>query len=132
MGRQCGGRWLTAVAAASSAGVASVVAVDLNRARREMAERFGASEVRSSTAGLKDCGTPLEFSGSSAALQEGLRALDVRGVAVLAGAVAPDADVTFDPELVVRRTTPAELAEVGHDEAAGHGPPTPGAPAPTR
>lgn len=68
-----------------------------------MAERFGASEVRSSTAGLKDCGTPLEFSSSSAAVQEGLRALDVRGVAVLAGAVAPDADVTFDPESVVRR-----------------------------
>ncbi|MEU1304424.1 zinc-binding dehydrogenase [Streptomyces shenzhenensis] len=94
---------LTAVAAASSAGAASVVAVDPNRARRETAERFGASEARSSTAGLKDCDTLLEFSGSSAALQEGLRALDVRGVAVLAGAVAPDADVTFDPESVVRR-----------------------------
>ncbi|MFJ8604742.1 zinc-binding dehydrogenase [Streptomyces shenzhenensis] len=80
---------LTAVAAASSAGAASVVAVDPHRARRGMAERFGASEVQSSTVRLKDCDTLLEFSGSSAALQEGLRALDVQGVAVLAGPVAP-------------------------------------------
>ena len=45
----------------------------------------------------------LEFSGSSAALQRGLRALDIQGVAVLAGAVLPDVPVELAPESVVRR-----------------------------
>jgi threonine dehydrogenase-like Zn-dependent dehydrogenase len=45
----------------------------------------------------------LEFSGSSSGLQDGLGGLDVQGVAVLAGAVAADAPVAFDPEGVVRR-----------------------------
>jgi threonine dehydrogenase-like Zn-dependent dehydrogenase len=50
-----------------------------------------------------NCDVLLEFSGSSTALQDGLHQLDVQGVAVLAGSVAPDADVALDPEFVVRR-----------------------------
>jgi threonine 3-dehydrogenase len=92
---------LTAVAAAATAGASSVVAVDPAEDRRELARRFGATEVRPSVSGTFD--VLLEFSGSSAALQDGLRGLDVRGVAVLAGAVAPDTDVALDPESVVRR-----------------------------
>lgn len=94
---------LTAVAAAASAGATSVTAVDPSPARRELARRFGATDVRPSTADAETCDVLLEFSGSSAALQDGLRTLDVRGVAVLAGSVAPDVDVALDPESVVRR-----------------------------
>jgi putative phosphonate catabolism associated alcohol dehydrogenase len=94
---------LTAVAAAASAGAASVTAVDPAPERRELARRFGATDVVPSTTDTPTCDVLLEFSGKSAALQDGLRKLDVQGVAVLAGAVAPDGDVALDPEAVVRR-----------------------------
>jgi putative phosphonate catabolism associated alcohol dehydrogenase len=94
---------LGAIAAAATAGAASVTAVDPAAERRDLARQFGATHVASSAreAGVSD--VLLEFSGSSSALQDGLNELDVQGVAVLAGAVAADAPVAFDPERVVRR-----------------------------
>lgn len=94
---------LGAVAAAASAGASSVTAVDPDPGRRDLARRFGATDVRASVPDAGTCDVLLEFSGSSAALQDGLRALDVQGVAVLAGSVAPDTPVALDPESVVRR-----------------------------
>jgi threonine 3-dehydrogenase len=94
---------LVAVAAAASADASSVVAVDPAADRLDLARRFGATGVASSAAEAGACDVLLEFSGSSAALQEGLCQLDVQGVAVLAGAVAADAAVAVDPERVVRR-----------------------------
>lgn len=94
---------LTAVAAAASAGASSVTAVDPAVERRELARRFGATDVRPTIPDTGPYDVLLEFSGSSAALQEGLRTLDVQGVAVLAGAVLPDAPVAVGPESVVRR-----------------------------
>lgn len=94
---------LAAVAAAAKAGAASVLAVDPAPARRELAQRFGATAVAPSVSDDANCDVLLEFSGSSVALQGGLRALDVQGVAVLAGSVAPDAPISLDPESVVRR-----------------------------
>ncbi len=94
---------LTALAAAASAGASSVTAVDHAAERRELARRFGAGDARSSMPDDEPFDVLLEFSGSSAALQEGLRTLDVQGVAVLAGAVLPDAPVAVEPEAVVRR-----------------------------
>jgi putative phosphonate catabolism associated alcohol dehydrogenase len=94
---------LGAIAAAASAGAASVTAVDPAAERRDLAQRFGATHVAMSA---HDAGTGdilLEFSGSSSALQDGLRELDGQGIAVLAGAVAPGAAVALDPERVVRR-----------------------------
>ncbi|MFI9273370.1 zinc-binding dehydrogenase [Kitasatospora sp. NPDC052896] len=94
---------LTAVAAAATAGARSVTAVDPDAERRALAERFGATDVRPTMPTTEPFDVLLEFSGSSAALQEGLRTLDVQGVAVLAGAVLPDAPVALAPEAVVRR-----------------------------
>jgi putative phosphonate catabolism associated alcohol dehydrogenase len=94
---------LTAVAAAAWAGAASVTAVDPALERRELARRFGATDVRPAVDGVGPFDVLLEFSGSSAALQAGLGGLDVQGVAVLAGSVTPGADVAVAPETVVRR-----------------------------
>jgi threonine 3-dehydrogenase len=94
---------LTATAAAAAAGASSVIAVDPAPERRDLARRFGATDVRPSITDVGNCDVLLEFSGSSTALQDGLHQLDVQGVAVLAGSVAPDADVALDPEFVVRR-----------------------------
>ncbi|WP_197380686.1 zinc-binding dehydrogenase [Mycolicibacterium mengxianglii] len=94
---------ITAVAAAAAAGASSVIAVDPAAERRQLATQFGATAALSSVADVDTCDVLLEFSGSSAALQEGLRKLDIQGVAVFAGSVAPDGDVALDPESVVRR-----------------------------
>ena len=94
---------LGAIAAAATAGAVSVTAVDPAAERRHLAQRFGATNVAPSTRDAGPSDVLLEFSGSSSALQEGLDGLDVQGVAVLAGAVAVDAAVVFDPERVVRR-----------------------------
>ena len=94
---------LGAIAAAAWAAAASVTAVDPAASRRDLARRFGATHVEAS---LPDAGghdVLLEFSGSSAALQAALRTLDVQGVAVLAGSVAPDTPIALDAESVVRR-----------------------------
>ncbi|OPX08123.1 alcohol dehydrogenase catalytic domain-containing protein [Mycobacterium sp. AT1] len=94
---------LTAIAAAAWGGASAVTSVDVDRGRRYLARRFGATEAVALVSEAGPADVLLEFSGSSSALQEGLRALDVQGVAVLAGAVAPDADVAMTPESVVRR-----------------------------
>jgi putative phosphonate catabolism associated alcohol dehydrogenase len=94
---------LGAIAAAATAGASSVTAVDPAPERRDLAREFGATHVASSAREAGTSDVLLEFSGSSSALQDGLGELDVQGVAVLAGAVAADAPVAFDPERVVRR-----------------------------
>lgn len=94
---------LTAVAAAAAAGAASVTAVDPAPQRRELARRFGATSVVPSVSGVSSCDVLLEFSGKSAALRAGIDTLDVQGVAVFAGSVAPDGTIEVDPEAVVRR-----------------------------
>jgi putative phosphonate catabolism associated alcohol dehydrogenase len=94
---------LTAVATAAFAGASSVTVVDPAAERRELAGQFGATEVRATMPDAGPYDVLLEFSGSSAALQQGLRTLDVQGAAVLAGAVLPDTPVAVEPEAVVRR-----------------------------
>ena len=94
---------LGAIAAAATAGAASVVAVDPVAERRDLATQFGATDIASVAREAGTSDVLLEFSGSSSALHDGLGGLDVQGVAVLAGAVAADAPVAFDPERVVRR-----------------------------
>jgi putative phosphonate catabolism associated alcohol dehydrogenase len=94
---------LTAAAVAAQAGAASLTVVDPSCARREFARQFGATEVRSAAPEAGTCDVLLEFSGSSAALQNGLAALEIQGVAVLAGSVAPNGAIAVDPESVVRR-----------------------------
>lgn len=94
---------LTALAAAAAADASSVTAVDPTAERRDMAKRFGATAVVASIGDVAQCDVLIELSGKAAALQEGLGKLDVQGVAVFAGSVAPDGDIAVDPEAVVRR-----------------------------
>lgn len=94
---------VTALAAAADIGASSVTAVDPAAERRDLAVEFGATSVVASIADVDQCDVLLEFSGKSQALQEGLRKLDIQGVAVFAGSVAPDGDIAVDPEAVVRR-----------------------------
>jgi len=94
---------LTALAAAAAADAASVTAVDPAAERRELAKHFGATVVVASIAEVDQCDVLIELSGKAAALQDGVRKLDVQGVAVFAGSVAPDGDIAVDPESVVRR-----------------------------
>lgn len=94
---------LTALAAAADGGASSVTAVDPAAERRELAKQFGATAVVESIGDVDQCDVLIELSGKAAALQEGLRKLDVQGVAVFAGSVAPDGDIAVDPESVVRR-----------------------------
>jgi putative phosphonate catabolism associated alcohol dehydrogenase len=94
---------LGAIAAAAVAGASSVTGVDFAPERRQLAMQFGASNVAASVSEAGASDVLLEFSGSSAALQDGLSVLDGQGVAVLAGSVAPDTVVALDPESVVRR-----------------------------
>ncbi|ORA19952.1 zinc-binding dehydrogenase [Mycobacterium arosiense] len=94
---------LSAVAAAVSGGAAEVTAVDPDVARRQLARRFGAGAARDSASGTGACDVLLDLAGAPATLERGLAALDVQGVAVLAGSVTPNAAVAVDAESVVRR-----------------------------
>ncbi|GAA3526430.1 alcohol dehydrogenase catalytic domain-containing protein [Amycolatopsis ultiminotia] len=93
---------LTAAAATASAGAAAVTAIDVSAGRRVLAERFGATRAVADLADAGEIDALLEFSGSTAALQQGLRLLDIGGIAVLAGAVAPDGTLEISPEFIVR------------------------------
>ncbi|MDI5982863.1 zinc-binding dehydrogenase, partial [Amycolatopsis magusensis] len=74
-----------------------VVAVDPHPARRARAARFGAAEtVPAAAPGAFD--VAVELSGASASVAACLSALDIGGVAVLAGSVSPGEPVPIDPE----------------------------------
>ncbi|CAM2811466.1 zinc-binding dehydrogenase [Prescottella defluvii] len=88
---------ITAAAACAKAG-ARVRITDLDDARVELAHRFGAT---ADTGGSVDI--VLDYSGSAAAIADGLARLDVGGVLVLAGSVAPGPALAVNPESVVRR-----------------------------
>jgi putative phosphonate catabolism associated alcohol dehydrogenase len=94
---------LTAIAAAADAGASSVTAVDPAAERRDMAKQFGATAVVAAIGDVDQTDVLIELSGKATALQEGIGKLDVQGVAIFAGSVAPDGDIAVDPESVVRR-----------------------------
>ncbi|WP_375483684.1 zinc-binding dehydrogenase [uncultured Jatrophihabitans sp.] len=94
---------LTACASASRDAAAEVIAVDPDAGRRELALRCGATVTLASVDEAAEVDVVLEFSGVSTAVEAALGRLDVQGVAVLAGSVAPGAPVALDAEAVVRR-----------------------------
>jgi len=117
----CGMLGLTAIAAARGAG-ATVVAVDVDSSRRELARRFGAEAaaspgvraVRSAIAdaaarrpdwggsGRVGFGVAFELSGAEGSVQTLLECSDVGAAIVLAGSVFPAPSVPLSAELVVR------------------------------
>ncbi|WP_250008139.1 zinc-binding dehydrogenase [Actinoplanes sp. M2I2] len=92
---------LTATAVLAESG-AHVVAADPDPARLEMAHRFGAKEVMTSSAAVRDIEVAIELSGAAAAVGDALASLTIGGTLVLAGSVFPGPAVAVDPERVVR------------------------------
>lgn len=92
---------LTAVLAARAAGAAHVIAVDPSPGARALATGL-ADEVHASLVPGTLVDIALELSGVRAGVQTSVAALDLGGVAVLAGSVAPTSPVEVDPEWVVR------------------------------
>ncbi|MGJ3507449.1 zinc-binding dehydrogenase [Enemella sp. A6] len=93
---------LYAAAIAASVGAEAVVVVDPDPTRRELAGAFGATEVTDTAEG-QIADVVFELSGHPSAVRAGLAALDIGGVLVLAGSVAPRGTVDLDPENMVRR-----------------------------
>ncbi|NLT28891.1 MAG: alcohol dehydrogenase catalytic domain-containing protein [Propionibacterium sp.] len=93
---------LYAAAVSATGGAAEVVVVDPDPTRRGLAEQFGATSTAATADGaLAD--VVFELSGAPSSVRAGLAALDVGGVLVLAGSVAPHGTIEVDPEQVVRR-----------------------------
>ncbi|MBL7262207.1 zinc-binding dehydrogenase [Paractinoplanes lichenicola] len=93
---------LTATAVLASRG-ATVTVVDPDPVRAEQARRFGAAEVLTSAAGVRDIDVAIELSGAAVAVEGALASLGVGGTLVLAGSVTPGPAVGIDPERVVRK-----------------------------
>lgn len=102
---------LTAIAAAAdgtagepdpAAAAAEVIAVDPDPVRRDLARTFGATGVLRPEEPLPVTDVALDFSGAPSAVAAALGALDVGGVLVLVGSVAPGPAVAVDPERIVR------------------------------
>ncbi len=109
---------LTAAAMAKDA-AAKVVVIEPDPLRREVALAFGADAVADPNvddrhpsgvlAAIARAGgraamsrIALELSGSSSAVKQLLSLVDVGGVVVLAGSVAPGPQIPLDPERIVR------------------------------
>lgn len=92
---------LTAVAMAALGG-ARVTAVDPSPARRARAGQFGAARVLDVNDPTGPADIALELSGRTDAVRACLSALDIGGIAVLAGSVSPADAVPVDPEWLVR------------------------------
>ena len=93
-----------AVLGAALAGARTIIAVDVDDRKLEWARQFGATHTALSVQQAGTCDVLLEFSGSSPALQDGVRELDVQGVAVLAGSVATASAVTVVASECLMRT----------------------------
>lgn len=88
---------LTATAACLDAG-AAVQVIDHHPDRMALATEFGA---RPGDDGPVD--VAIDFTGSTAAVSAALARLDVGGILVIAGSVAPSPTLAVDPEQIVRR-----------------------------
>jgi putative phosphonate catabolism associated alcohol dehydrogenase len=103
-----------ACAMARTHGASSVVAVDIDTDRLDMAEHFGAdATIRTGAADAQgrtaDASSPthpfdvvLEFSGAPDAMETTLASLAIGGTAVWVGATYPDRPIHIDAEQVVR------------------------------
>ncbi|RFM30604.1 alcohol dehydrogenase [Deminuibacter soli] len=107
---------ITCAAMCRQAGANWIAAADISEKRLEEAITFGTDAIFDLTNGdetalhylrtqLPDGGVDIVFdmSGSASAMQTGLQALAVGGIAVWIGAVFPSAGLTVDPEQIIRR-----------------------------
>jgi threonine dehydrogenase-like Zn-dependent dehydrogenase len=94
---------LAAVAMLGEAGAGPVTVVDPDPERRALALAYGADAALDQSADLPTCDVAFDFSGSVDSIERVFATLDVAGVLVLVGSVAPSAPLGLDPERVVRR-----------------------------
>ena len=84
---------------------ATIVAVDMDAGRLEVARRFGATTVcltgEDYLAGTADIS--IDYSGVPSAMEATIADLAIGGTAVWVGGVAPRGNVTLNPETIVRR-----------------------------
>ncbi|MGC5165415.1 alcohol dehydrogenase catalytic domain-containing protein [Luteimicrobium sp. DT211] len=93
---------LCAAALAAAEGAADVVVTDVDPGRLAAARDFGATATRPAGEVLPAVDVAFELSGATSAVSAALDALDVGGVLVLVGSVAPAPPLALDPERVVR------------------------------
>ena len=98
---------------ANEAGAASIIAVDPNPLRTELACAFGASafandlasaehEVQLATDG-RGADIAFDFSGNNDAVLAAIHFVRIGGHAVLVGSVFPAESISLSPEMIVRR-----------------------------
>jgi len=94
---------LTACAMASTAGAASVVALDPDERRLKLAAQFGATFTTMDPKPSHGFDIALEFAGTPQACEQALAALRPGGHLLLAGSVFPSSPMQLPAELIVRR-----------------------------
>ncbi|MFG1912524.1 zinc-binding dehydrogenase [Kribbella sp. NPDC048928] len=106
----CGMLGLSAVAYARDRGCTTVIACDVDPARRALAERFGATVVVE-PAGLAEAtkqhgaDVVFELSGNSRAVQSAFEVADLAGRIALVGSVSPAPEISFEPSAFVKNLT---------------------------
>ena len=106
----CGMLGLTAVAYALDRGCGTVVACDLDPARRALAQEFGATvtvapqDLAAATT-RHGADVVLELSGSSSAVRSAFEVVDLAGRIALVGSVSPAPQVSFEPSGFVKNLT---------------------------
>ncbi|GAA3129534.1 putative phosphonate catabolism associated alcohol dehydrogenase [Kribbella aluminosa] len=106
----CGMLGLTAVAYARDRGCATVIASDVDPARRELATLFGATTVvepQDLAAATSKYGADVifELSGNSRAVQSAFDVVDLGGRIALVGSVSPAPEISFEPSGFVKNLT---------------------------
>ncbi|RXZ49182.1 alcohol dehydrogenase [Agromyces fucosus] len=106
----CGMLGLTAVAYAKDRGVETVIAVDIDPARRALALEFGATfavapEDLAATAKEHGADVVFELSGNSRAVQSAFDIVDMGGRIALVGSVSPAPEISFEPSGYVKNLT---------------------------
>lgn len=106
----CGMLGLTAVAYARDRGVKTVIASDVDPARRELAHQFGATstvgpDTLETVVAEHGADVVLELSGNSGAVQSALDLVDMGGRVALVGSVSPALEVSFEPSGFVKKLT---------------------------
>ncbi|WP_341976197.1 zinc-binding dehydrogenase [Microbacterium sp. LTA6] len=106
----CGMLGLTAVAYAKDRGVETVIAVDVDPARRELAAQFGATatvapEDLAETTGRLGADVIFELSGNSRAVQSAFQVVAMGGRIAMVGSVSPAPEIIFEPSGFVKNLT---------------------------
>jgi threonine 3-dehydrogenase len=106
----CGMLGLTAVAYARDRGCSTVIACDVDPARRSLAERFGATitvEPQELAAVAAEYGADVvfELSGNNRAVHSAFEVVGLGGRIALVGSVSPAPEISFEPSGFVKNLT---------------------------